>query len=117
MPKLACESKNAGIETNTANGIGRTTDKEKKQKAVDDGEKEAIETAFADAMDVLDQYGCKGDCERRFSVSFQKLRVRWRLPNKINGDTEYEVIVTVQWTLDIECKHPTHGGVKGGRPE
>ena len=118
MVLLKCESKNPNMENGIAVGVGRTFDKTEIQKAEDDAEKEAIDSGFEDAMIYLGWYGCKGDCERRISVSFEKVKVVKKVPQQVNGAKLFEVFVSVQWVLDVNCVRPRPGGgVKHGRTE
>jgi hypothetical protein len=118
MVLLKCESKNPNMENGVAVGVGRTFDKSEIQKAEDDAERKAIDSGFEDAMIYLGWYGCKGDCERRISVSFEKIKVVRMVPQQVNGAKLYEVLVSVQWVLDVNCVRPRPGsGVKHGRLE
>jgi hypothetical protein len=116
MAILKCESKNPDVENGVQVEVGRTFDKDDIKDAENDAERGAIEKGFDDAMSWLDEYDSEGDCEKRFSATFRKIRAVNRLPQKVNGARLYEVVVSVKWILDIDCVPPRHGkGTPKGR--
>jgi hypothetical protein len=111
--KLDCESENPGIAKGQKSGEARTWHEDAIDDAIAEAEGKAIDEAFADAMINLDSYGCKPDCERQFSVSFKRAKVVHKAPQNANGGKLYELVVFVDWTLDVNCKRPRHGGSAG----
>lgn len=115
--KLECESSHPAIDSGMTFSEAQTLDAKKFDDAIDDAEREAIDKAFDTAMDRLNEYKCKDNCERRFSVNIAPRKVIKAAPKKVNGWTLYKALVFIDWTLDIECKRPKPGGgiPHGGR--
>lgn len=116
--KLECESSHPAIEKGFKFAEGQTFNKARIQDAIDSAEREAIDKIFDNAKWLVGTYKCKPDCERRFSINIGATTVLKAKPQKINGLTLYKALVFVDWTLDIECKHPQPGGrILHGRPD
>jgi len=115
--KLECESSHPKIDWGMTFADAKTLNQADFEKAIDAAERE-IDKAFDNAQSSLAGYKCKPDCERRFSINIGPRTVFKAPPQKINGATLYKALVFIDWTLDIECKHPKHGGgIHHGRPE
>lgn len=116
--KLECESSHPRIDFGTELVEAQTLNQKQFETVIDNGEREAIDKAFDHAMFSLRRYKCKGDCEKRFSFNVGPRTVLKFPPEKVNGAIRHRALVLVDWTLDVECKHPKPGGgVHGGRPE
>jgi hypothetical protein len=116
--KLECESSHPAIDSGMTFSEAQALGKQNFEDAIDAAEREAIDKAFDTAMERLNEYKCKGDCERRFAITIGPRTVIKARPQKMNGWDLYKALVFIDWTLDIECKHPRPGGgIPHGLPE